>query len=250
VLEIVCRWSKGWARRMTLVWRACSMAAALGRSVTTAAYRRRSLAPAGTGAWLARCMWGAWRRRRAAIGTAWTVCLIGWTGVLLLPDHDRSMVAAAAHDDIRGPAIASSAGRTSNVSMPKPGTVGGQDIAFRSIGPPTRQPAPGGVARPLRFLLVLLAGLGSGGVAAAWLAGRDGVIDGIDQLQRRFPVPVLGSIAIPMSRAMLWRRCRASPGFGTACLGLLALCAGLIMLDALDALATLSGSPLLDPPTG
>jgi hypothetical protein len=188
---------------MTLVWRACSMAAALGRSVTTAAYRRRSLAPAGTGAWLARCMRGAWRRRRVAIGTAWTVCLIGWTGVLLLPDHDPSMVAVAAHDDIRGPAIASSAGRTSNVSMPKPGTVGGQDIAFRSIGPPTRQPAPGGVARPLRFLLVLLAGLGSGGVAAAWLAGCDGIIDGIDQLQRRFPVPVLGSIAIPMTRHAL-----------------------------------------------
>ncbi len=134
--------------------------------------------------------------------------------------------------------------------MPKPGTVSGQDVAFRLIGSPTRQPAPGGGAGPLRFLLVLVVGLGSGGVAAAWLAGRDGIIDGVDQLQRRFPVQVLGSIATPMSRAMLWRRCLANPGFGTACLGLLALCAGLVMLDALDALATLNRLPLLDRPTG
>ena len=160
------------------------------------------------------------------------------------------MVAVAAHDDLRGRASASAAGRTANVSRPKPGTVRGQDVAFRSIGPPIRQPAPRGGAGPLRFLLVLLVGLGSGGVAAGWLAARDGIIDGIDQLQRRFPVQLLGSIATPMSRAMLWRRCLANPGFGTACLGLLALCAGLVMLDALDALTTLNRLPLLDLPTG
>ncbi len=167
------------------------------------------------------------------------------------------MAAVAARGDIwrgrpeiRDPVSASSAARAANVGTPKPETVREKAMAFQLVGPPTRQPAPGGGAAPLRFVLVLLIGLGAGGVAAAWLAGRDGIIDGIDQLQRRFAVPVLGSIVTPISRATLWRQCLASPGFGTACLGLLALCAGLVMLAALDALATLSGAPLLDPPTG
>ncbi|HSA82225.1 MAG TPA: hypothetical protein VLE23_15520 [Geminicoccaceae bacterium] len=31
---------------------------------------------------------GAWRRRRLGVGTAWSLCLIGWIGALLLPGHD------------------------------------------------------------------------------------------------------------------------------------------------------------------
>ena len=38
----------------------------------------------------------AWRHRRDRLGTAWTVCLIGWTGSVLLPDGGARVPAASA----------------------------------------------------------------------------------------------------------------------------------------------------------
>jgi hypothetical protein len=46
--------------------------------------------------WLARQGPRAWRQRRPALATAWMVCLIGWTGVLLLPQHHGGAAVAGA----------------------------------------------------------------------------------------------------------------------------------------------------------
>ena len=63
-------------------------------------------------AWLSRHGRGAWRHRRIAIGTVWSVCLIGWTGSVLLPDGARlptgpagaALVGAAAPEERPSPA--------------------------------------------------------------------------------------------------------------------------------------------------
>jgi hypothetical protein len=56
----------------------------------------RALAVAAGRDWLARQGPRAWRQRRPALAVAWMVCLIGWAGVLLLPqDHGGAAVAGA-----------------------------------------------------------------------------------------------------------------------------------------------------------
>ena len=55
--------------------------------------------------WLARQGPRAWRQRRPALAVAWLVCLIGWTGALLLPqDHGGAAVAGARARAAAGPA--------------------------------------------------------------------------------------------------------------------------------------------------
>jgi hypothetical protein len=64
-----------------------------------------ALAIAAARDWLARQGPRAWRQRRPALAVAWTVCLVGWTGVLLQPqDHGHAAGAGARARAGAGPA--------------------------------------------------------------------------------------------------------------------------------------------------
>lgn len=79
--------------------------------------------------------------------------------------------------------------------------------------------------------LVWLAGLAVGGVAAALVAGREPVFDSLAELRRAFPQPVLGSVADQSVGS--WIRATSDLRFAIACTGLIAMFAGLLVLQAM-----------------
>ncbi len=111
---------------------------------------------------------------------------------------------------------------------------------FRLVDPPGWPSAPEGAPRPLLLAAILTVGVAVGTTAAAWRAQRDGAIDDAAQLERRFQLPVLGTIATPAPAGQDRGRQRARAAFGFACLGLLGLFGGLVAAEALDLLAPLA----------
>ena len=71
---------------------------------------------------LARHGRGAWRHRRTAVGIAWSVCLIGWTGGVLLPDRAGPPVTPA------GAAPAAVVGSASAGKHPAPAAVSARQL--------------------------------------------------------------------------------------------------------------------------
>jgi hypothetical protein len=122
-----------------------------------------------------------------------------------------------------------------------PAGVGDHDRpGFQLVDPPDWPSAPEGVPRTLLLAAVLCAAIVAGAVAAAWHGQLDGTIDSASQLERRFQLPVLGTIATPAVAGQQRRRQRAQATFGLACLGLLGLFGGLVTAEGLDLLAPLA----------
>jgi hypothetical protein len=86
-------------------------------------------------------------------------------------------------------------------------------------------------AAGLLLALVLLAGIAAGGIAAALVARRAPVFDSIAELQCAFRAPVLGGVGD--LNAGSWQRAISHIPLALACLGLIALLAGLIIARAL-----------------
>jgi MFS-type transporter involved in bile tolerance (Atg22 family) len=78
--------------------------------------------------------------------------------------------------------------------------------------------------------VVLLVGVAAGGVAAALVAGREPVFDSLAELRRALRQPVLGSVA---DAAGASPRSTLDLRFAIACVGLIALFAGLLVLQVL-----------------
>jgi polysaccharide chain length determinant protein (PEP-CTERM system associated) len=103
------------------------------------------------------------------------------------------------------------------------------DITFRIIDPPTVPKLPVGPNRPLLVTVVLLFALGAGGALALGLNLLQPVFYTARDLERRFGVPVLGSVRLVRSEleaAMVRRKSNlvlASIGALIACYGLLVI---------------------------
>jgi hypothetical protein len=78
--------------------------------------------------------------------------------------------------------------------------------------------------------LVWLAGVAAGGIAAALVAGREPVFDRLAELRRASPQPVLGTVADMTVGS--WTRIIPDLRFAIACIGLIAMLAGLLALQA------------------
>ena len=302
---------------------------------------------------------GAWRRRWLGVGTAWSMCLIGWTGALLLPGHDvaepgvdrgdypatTSGAAGGAHaPDRLSPTLQASRDKAASLQTdltaalalrtararhlaavpraldgdrqrnsiheqaevqlhqqgaliavlesqlaaeqariatleqdlavqsenqvgladatsdhaPRPEPVAvPSPLAYPAVASPALETARGGgeptlrrVAEPSRPIgsdsprLMFLAGtlavaIAAGAAAAIWRGRRDRIVDDAMQLQRRFGLPVLGSIATAAPAEERRREQVARRNLGLACLCLFGLFGSLVIAEALDLLAPL-----------
>ncbi len=116
----------------------------------------------------------------------------------------------------------------------------GDRPGFRLVDPPDWPSAPEGVPRRLLLAAVLTGAIVVGAAVAAWRGRLDGVIDDPGQLERRFQLPVLGTLATPGTAGQHRQRHRTQAGFGLACLGLLGLFGGLLTAEALELLGPLA----------
>jgi hypothetical protein len=88
----------------------------------------------------------------------------------------------------------------------------------------------------------LAVAIAAGAAGAIWRGRRDRIVDDAMQLERRFGLPVLGSIATVTPAGERRREQIARRNLGLACLCLLGLFASLLTAETLDLLAPLGRS--------
>ena len=113
------------------------------------------------------------------------------------------------------------------------------------VAAPSRPTTPEHSPRLVFLAGTLAAAIAAGGAAAVWRGQRDRIVDDAMQLQRRFGLAVIGSIATRATEHERRREQLARRNLGLACLGLLGLFGSLVMAEALELLAPLSRSMLV-----
>ncbi len=104
-------------------------------------------------------------------------------------------------------------------------------IKFEVIDPPVTPRAPASPNRPLLLLAVLVAGIGTGGAAAFALGKLNGSFATAGKLERRFDLPVIGTISHTLTDAGLRQRYRQIKLFAGGALALGAMFVVLIGLE-------------------